>query len=94
MIVHDSNNSFANVYNLLPQKPSMANEAQEAKIDDAVFKRNEANKEGMRTFKFKDSQTSAAKSADEALAMAQSQIKRTTDIMKARFVSNMNDVKE
>jgi hypothetical protein len=94
MTIHDSNNPYANVYNLKPIQSSYAQKAQVAKIDDAVFKANESYKDGMREFRLVDSQTSAAKSADEALAAAQSQIKRTTNIMKARFMSNMNDVKE
>jgi hypothetical protein len=94
MTIHDSNNPYANVYNLKPIQPSYAQKSQAAEIQDAVFQTNESYKDGMREFRFIDSQTTASKSADEALAMAQSQIKRTTDIIKARFVANMNDVKE
>lgn len=90
MTIRDSNNPYASVYNLKPLQPSFAQKANEAKIEDDIFQMNESYKNGMREFKLVDSKTTAAKNADEGLAIAQSEVRRTTDIMRARLLSNTN----
>jgi hypothetical protein len=72
-----------------PPAQSLYQKAEAAEIKDSVFRANESYKEGMRTFKFMDSKTTASESAVEAVKMLESATQRSSNIMKVRLMSNL-----